>query len=131
MQSYKDAQGFRYNGQKLQVASSGGSINHYGWVKNPRFQQAKQRDFNKLWHSDDWVEKHVSEADAYDYNLIESLRSFEGQHPQVMADRIARCDWEFSFDVRKKRFNFKKRLLYLFEKWTGIRLFEYKNYKLI
>jgi len=131
MQSYKDAQGFRYNGQKLPVASSGASINHYGWVKNPRFQQAKQRDFNKLWHSDEWVEKNISEADAYDYKLIESLRRFEGQHPLVMAERIARCDWEFSFDVRKKRFNLKKRLLYIFEKWTGIRLFEYQNYKLI
>ena len=131
MQSYKDAQGFRYNGQKLQVASSGGSINHYGWVKNPRFQQAKQREFHKLWHTDDWMEKHVAEADEYDYGLIESLRKFEGSHPAVMAERISHCDWDFVFDVRKKRFTLKKRILYLIEKWSGIRLFEYKNYHLI
>lgn len=131
MESYKDAQGFRYKGKKPQVVLSGAGIHHYGWVKNPRFQQAKQRDFHKLWHSDEWLEKHVSQADEYDYMLIESLQKFEGRHPAVMEKRISNCDWDFHFDVRKKRFSFRKYLLYLVEKWTGIRLFEYRNYKLL
>lgn len=131
MQSYKDAQGFRFLGNKLKVLATGACIHHYGWVKNPKFQQAKQREFHKLWHTDEWMEKHVAEADEYDYGHIESLRKFEGSHPAVMSERIRLCDWDFVFDVRKKRFSLKKRMLYLFEKWTGIRLFEYRNYRLI
>ena len=41
IQSYKDAQGFRKNGGKLNVKSIDASIYHYGWVKHPKNQQAK------------------------------------------------------------------------------------------
>jgi glycosyltransferase involved in cell wall biosynthesis len=131
MQSYRDAQGFRFLGKKLQVKHSGAQINHYGWVKNPRFQQEKQKHFHKLWHEDEWLEKNVAQADDFDYSLIDSLRSFEGSHPAVMQERIRRCDWDFSFDVRKKKFSWKKMLLYYLEKWTGKRPFESRNYRLL
>ena len=129
MSSYKDAQGFRYNGRKLNVAQIPARIYHYGWVKNPHFQQEKQKSFQKLWHGDDWVEKNVSEADAYDYGIIESLELFEGTHPAVMQDRIQRLNWDFHFDTRRKKFGLKKWLLHWFENQTGVRLFEYKNYR--
>ncbi len=129
MSSYKDAQGFRYNGRKLNVVQIPARIYHYGWVKNPHFQQEKQKSFQKLWHGDDWVEKNVSEADAYDYGIIESLELFEGTHPAVMQDRIQRLNWDFHFDTRRKKFGLKKWLLHWFENQTGMRLFEYKNYR--
>ena len=129
MSSYKDAQGFRYNGRKLNVVQIPARIYHYGWVKNPHFQQEKQKSFQKLWHGDDWVEKNVSEADAYDYGIIESLELFEGTHPAVMQDRIQRLNWDFHFDTRRKKFGLKKWLLHWFESQTGVRLFEYKNYR--
>jgi glycosyltransferase involved in cell wall biosynthesis len=129
MSSYKDAQGFRYHGRKLNVAQISARIYHYGWVKNPHFQQEKQKSFQKLWHGDDWVEKNVSEADAYDYGIIESLELFEGTHPAVMQDRIQRLNWDFRFDTRRKKFGLKKWLLHWFENQTGVRLFEYKNYR--
>ena len=129
MSSYKDAQGFRYNGRKLNVVQIPARIYHYGWVKNPHFQQEKQKSFQKLWHGDDWVEKNVSEADAYDYGIIESLELFEGTHPAVMQDRIQRLNWDFHFDTRRKKFGLKKWLLHWFENQTGVRLFEYKNYR--
>ncbi len=128
MSSYKDAQGFRYNGRKLNVVQIPARIYHYGWVKNPHFQQEKQKSFQKLWHGDDWVEKNVSEADAYDYGIIESLELFKGTHPAVMQDRIQRLNWDFHFDTRRKKFGLKKWLLHWFENQTGVRLFEYKNY---
>lgn len=131
IRSYRDAQGFRKNDRKLNVKPIDAKIYHYGWVKDPRFQQAKQESFQKLWHDDEWVKAHVAEADDYDYSIIDSLDKFTGTHPEVMNERLKRMNWNFSWDLNKKRFRFKDWLLYRFEKLTGIRLFEYRNYTII
>jgi glycosyltransferase involved in cell wall biosynthesis len=131
IRSYRDAQGFRKNDRKLNVKPIDAQIYHYGWVKDPRFQQAKQESFQKLWHDDAWVKEHVAEADDYDYSIIDSLDKFTGTHPAVMDERLKRMNWNFSWDLSKKRFRFKDWLLYRFEKLTGIRLFEYRNYTVI
>jgi len=129
--SYKDAQGFRYQDRKLNVVQIPADIYHYGWVKNPHLQQEKQKSFHKLWHVDEWLEKNVSQANDYDYKQIESLELFTGTHPEVMKKRILRLNWDFFFDTRKKKFGLKKWILHRIEKLTGIRLFEYKNYKMV
>jgi len=49
----------------------------------------------------------------------------------VMKERLKRMDWQFHYDISKKKFNLTEWLLYRFEKLTGIRLFEYKNYEVI
>lgn len=126
--SYRDAQGFRKADQKLRVAAIPAYIHHYGWVKDPRSQQEKQRSFHKMWHDDDWVRTHVAEADTYDYSVITSLKLFEGTHPEVMKLRIARMNWNFTFDPSKRRMSIKERVLNWIEEQTGKRLFEYKNY---
>lgn len=131
IRSYKDAQGFRKNGEKLAVKPIDARIYHYGWVRDPRFQQAKQESFRKLWHSDEFVQQHVATANEYDYNTIDSLKRFEGTHPAIMKDRLARMNWDFTWDVSKKKFKFKDGLLYRIEQLTGIRLFEYRNYRKI
>lgn len=131
IRSYRDAQGFRKNGQKLKVKAIDAYIFHYGWVKDPRFQQAKQENFHKMWHDDSWVKENVAEANAYDYSMIDSLQKFTGTHPSVMEERLKRMNWNFSWDVSKKKFKLKDWLLYMIEKNTGVRLFEYKNYKVI
>ncbi len=131
IRSYKDAQGFRKNGQKLQVKAIDAQIYHYGWVRDPRFQQAKQESFNKLWHSDDYVEQHVATANEFDYKTIDSLTKFTGTHPAVMQQRLQRMSWDFTWDTSNKKFELKEGFLYWFEKITGKRLFEYKNYKVI
>ncbi len=131
IRSYRDAQGFRKNGEKLKVKQVDACIYHYGWVKDPRFQQAKQENFHKMWHDDAWVKNHVAEANAYDYSTIDSLKRFEGTHPAVMAERLKRMNWNFTWDVSQKKFKLKEWLLYTIEKRTGMRLFEYKNYTII
>lgn len=131
IRSYRDAQGFRKNNEKLQVKPVDAMIYHYGWVKDPRFQQAKQESFQKLWHDDAWVKANVAEANDYDYTIIDSLDRFTGTHPAVMDERLKRMNWTFNWDVKRKRFKLKDRLLYWFEKLTGVRLFEYKNYNVI
>lgn len=131
MASYKDAQGFRYQGRKIRAAPANAIMFHYGWVRSPFHQQEKQKSFHKLWHDDEWVAKNVSEASEFDYKQIDSLKKFEGTQPMVMQDRLLRMNWEFKFDLSQKRFSFKDRLLYWIERLTGYRPFEYKNYRLI
>ena len=129
--SYRDAQGFRKNGGKLKVKHIDAYVFHYGWVKDPRSQQAKQENFHKMWHDDEWVKNNVTQADAFDYNTVDSLEIFEGTHPQVMTERLKRMHWHFDFDRSKMNMKFKNKVLHFIEKTTGVRLFEYKNYKVI
>ena len=128
--SWKDAQGFRKNGKKLRVKLIDAYIYHYGWVKHPKHQQLKQRNFNKLWHSDDWVAEKIPDVESFDYSEIDALRKFEGTHPKVMQKRIENVNWEFSFDPTQRKLSFKTMLLQKIEKWTGWRIGEYKNYRL-
>jgi hypothetical protein len=56
---------------------------------------------------------------------------FKDTHPAVMQKRVAEKNWQADFDVRRKRFSVKDRLLYRIEKLTGKRLFDYQNYRII
>jgi hypothetical protein len=129
--SYKDAQGFRKNNEKLKVKKIDALVYHYGWVKPPEAQQAKQKTFHKLWHDDDWMKKNISQANEFDYSQIDSLASFTGTHPQVMQDRINKMNWKFSFDPTQKKTSLKLKLLMFIEKKFGWKAGEYKNYKII
>ncbi len=131
IRSHGDAQGFRINGNKLKVKLIPAYIFHYGWVKSPFKQKEKQKYFNKLWHDDNWMKKNIKEDDHYDYFQIDSLSEFKETHPEVMIERIKKADWDFSFNINQKKLDFLTKLLYLFEKITGKRLFEYKNYEII
>ena len=131
IQSYKDAQGFRKNNNKLQVKPIDAYIYHYGWVKPPKAQQAKQQTFHKLWHNDQWVKQRIAPIEEFDYSNIDSLKYFKGTHPKVMQKRINAINWEFAFDPTQKNISLKQRLLTFIEKTFGWRIGEYKNYKII
>jgi hypothetical protein len=131
IRSYRDAQGFRKHGEKLKVKEINAAVYHYGWVKPPEAQQAKQQSFNKLWHDDEWMKKNVPDVNEFDYSQIDSLVKFTDTHPQVMKDRINKMNWKFSFDPTKKRLTLKLKLLLFIEKNFGWKIGEYKNYKII
>ena len=86
--SYKDAQGFRKNNTKLNVKLIDAFVYHYGWVKPPEAQQAKQQTFNKLWHDDEWMKRNVPDVEVFDYSQTDSVAKFAGTHPAVMQERI-------------------------------------------
>jgi glycosyltransferase involved in cell wall biosynthesis len=131
IRSWRDAQGFRWQGEsKLRVVRSGGRIFHYGWVKHPEQQQAKQGSFHKLWHDDATVAARVGSAKAYTYDGTEPLRRYESTHPRVMRERIARSNWQFDTDPTKARWSIKEKLCHWIEKRTGWRIGEYKNYQI-
>lgn len=133
IRSYKDAQGFRINGRKLNVKQIEAYIYHYGWVRNPLFMQDKFRDFGQYWSDEQshnqWKQQQVVSKKEFDYSDIDSLTIFEGTHPDVMKERISHENWDFKYDIKKKNFkNFKHQFLYVLQQSFGIRPFEYRNY---
>ena len=129
--SYKDAQGFRKNNEKLNVKAIEAFVYHYGWVKPPEAQQAKQETFNKLWHTDEWMKKNIPQVGKFDYSTIDSVQHFKGTHPKVMQERINKMNWKFSFDPTQKKLSIKFKVLMFIEKKFGWRIGEYKNYRII
>jgi hypothetical protein len=130
IRSWLDAQGFRKEGKKLRVEPVDAFMYHYGWVKPPQVQQAKQQTFHRYWHPDKWIEKSVPKSDTFDYSGMDFLVPFTGSHPRVMNNRIAGQNWNFIPDPSRRRFSLKSWILQLIEKQTGWRAGEYRNYKI-
>jgi hypothetical protein len=129
--AYRDAQGFRIGKAKLPVAAINASIYHYGWVKSPEQMRKKQKESSVFWHDDTQMQKIISSPDYYDFSGFDSLEKFTDTHPTVMKERIIRKNWAIDLDISKKKFSLKNLILYYFEKWTGIRPFDFRNYKVI
>ncbi len=129
IKSYKDAQGFRKNNQKLRVKAIDACIYHYGWVKPPEVQKEKVKSSRSLYRSETENAKRFPSSDEFDYSDIDSLKHFKGKHPKLIQERIDRVNWEFDFDPSQKNFDRRTAFLQFIEKYTGWRIGEYKNYK--
>lgn len=130
--SYKDAQGFRIGeNKKLRVKAIDAWIYHYGYVKDPKTMLEKVKKFVSLWHDDDAVEHRFGDQEAYDFlSEIDALERFTGNHPRVMAQRIADKNWNFEYDASFNNMSFKKKAKALIERLTGTTI-GYKNYKVV
>ena len=131
IQSYKDAQGFRVGNKKLNVKPIDASVYHYGWVKSPEQMMKKSKNMGLLWNTDEEAQSFLQLPDYFDYSDFDSLAKFTDTHPSVMKNRVAAKNWDVELDITKKKLSGKKLLLYYFEKLTGIRLFDFKNYRII
>ncbi|WP_256010767.1 glycosyltransferase family 2 protein [Desertivirga xinjiangensis] len=131
--SYRDAQGFRWSGRKINVKLIDAYIYHYGWVKPPEGLKNKVRNFNKFYHDDDWINKHTPETYEFDYKNADRLVPFNLTHPDIMKKRIEAVNWKLDIDLDKleKKMSFRRRLLQKIEDLTGWRIGEYKNYKIV
>ena len=129
--AYRDAQGFRIGKTKLQVKPVEAYIYHYGWVKSPEQMKKKMKEVSRFWHDDDKHQEILGTPDYFDFSDFDSLEMFTGTHPEVMKKRVTAQNWKLEFDLSKKKFSFTDKLLYWFEKKTGIRLFDFRNYKII
>lgn len=129
IRSYKDAQGFRtIDNKKLYVKKIKAHIYHYGWVKPPKAQQAKQENFHKMWHDDSWLEKNIAKAEEFDYNNIDLLELYKDTHPKIYSERIKAANWNFVYQPEKVKTNLKYKFLYIVEKLTGWKIGENRNY---
>jgi len=128
--SYRDGQGFR-NGKnlKLRVKQVNASIYHYGWVRHPNKQLEKLSNFYGLWNGEKYMTPPVNDEEEFDFlKHADSVVEFKDQHPAIMQKKIAEKNWHLNFDVTRKKFSFKYKLVYKFEKLTGMRLFRFRNY---
>ena len=129
IRSYRDAQGFRKDGRKLKVVQIPADVYHYGWGRPPKSMQQKIAGVKQYYDGVNSVQKM---NDNFNYSKnYDSLAKFEGTHPAVMKQRISRMNWHMDADLKKINMKLKYKILYRFEKLTGIRLFEYRNYSLL
>lgn len=133
IRSFRDAQGFRKNGiKKINVAEIDAAVYHYGWVKHPDKMLAKMQGVARNWAIDAKKEAEILSSESFDYSTIDSLKRFEGTHPQVIQERINEKNWTFEHDISKKKYTkFRYKILMKIEEWTGYRIGEFRNFKII
>ncbi len=133
IRSYRDAQGFRREGRKIKAVPADAAIYHYGWVRHPLYMQRKVDAVSRFYSGISAEEAERKAIDQeFDYGgHYDALARFNGSHPRVMEERIKRLNWEAGVDITKKRMNLRYLMLYYFEKLTGIRPFEFRNYILL
>ncbi len=130
--SVGDAQSFRKPDQsKLHALLSKARIFHYGWVRTPEAMKEKTVFMDQLYHGKSEQGAEPASGTNYLYKRFWGLSEYRGTHPEVMDARIREKGWvwnlkesPFVFSAR----DIKKVVLDLFEKMTGYRPFEFKNY---
>lgn len=133
IRSYRDAQGFRKGDKKLNVVPVAAEIFHYGWVRHPEFMQQKIEAVKSFYNGiSEEKAKQLAHEKEFNYGAeYDALARFEGSHPEVMQERIARLNWKMEINLKKTNLKTKYKLLYKIEKLFGVRLFEYRNYKIM
>lgn len=131
IRSWNDAQGFRFsNATKLKGVFIDATMYHYGWVRPPKMMKDKVEGAKQYWSANS---KHVrtinQPSEEFNYEQgIDSLKYFEGSHPQVMQQRINNLNWHPELSIKKKKFKPRYFVLYWFERLTGYRPFENKHF---
>jgi glycosyltransferase involved in cell wall biosynthesis len=147
IKSYKSAQGFRKDGEEIQAAHANADIFHYGWVRPPHFMQSKRKALDTVHiGKEEAKERYNTAPDEFDYGPLDRLAVYNGTHPTVMQDWIAKMDWkdklEYSGepDPRRephKHEQTKNKILTAIEQrlerkfGTKIYLSSHRNYKLL
>jgi glycosyltransferase involved in cell wall biosynthesis len=133
VRSVRDAQSFRYPDQRrITVAPARARVFHYGWVRHPRFMQAKVREFWSHRKSLEEVEAEYGGREEFDYGPLGRLPRYRGTHPAVMAGRMEAMEWGDRLreedppgmvrTQRHKDERFKYRLLTGIKRLTGVDL---------
>jgi len=131
VRSWKSAQGFRRDAQKLHVVPAAARIFHYGWVRPPRHMTRKAHAFATLHAGADTANQRFRDLDAeFDFGQLHGRARFTGTHPAVMRSRIAAKDWEVRAGNNLQRHDtLRIRLLsFLENRILGFRLGEHRNY---
>lgn len=134
--SVGDAQSFRLpDGTKPRVALLDAAVYHYGWVRPPEVMKEKTFFMDTLYHGGKKADADATATgDNYRYKKIWGLQPFRGSHPRPMRERIAAKKWSWDLGRSPLEWEFgdaKKIALDLFERATGVRLFEYRSYRRI
>lgn len=135
IRSVGDAQGFRTgenNQEKIPSALSRARVFHYGWVRPPQIMKVKTGFMDTLYHSEASATLPAT-GKNYEYKKIIGLKPYKKSHPKVMKDRIQVAP-PFDWSQAPRVFELKdcwKLVSDGIESLTGIRLFEYRNYRIL
>ncbi len=101
--SIKDAQSFRKNdNQKLNVVEFTPYIYHYGWVRPLELMQSKKKAMDSMYHGTaKTASQYQLKPNEFDYGALGNIPIFEGTHPAVMKDFIAKLDWQHKLNYSK------------------------------
>lgn len=129
IRSWKDAQGFRYQGNtKISCQKVDASIYHYGWARKELVMKDKVMAMDKLYHA------HKNEQTPFKYERIWGLKPFTGLHPEVMKKWIKEHRNEIdimSLPLKSELKNVGLLFSDVVENFTGFRIGEYQNYYLV
>ena len=136
IRSYADSQGFRKysstdayeqgeKGKKLWVKKIDAPIYHYNGVRPYKIQKKKLHTFEFL-HNANLGEEVF---DHFDYQNVDRVEKFKGEHPAVMKEKVQQQDWEFEFDPAKSVWLKKDKMIQPIEDVLGFKFGEYKNYR--
>jgi hypothetical protein len=127
IQAFRDAQGFRKNGERLSVFPANARVFHYGYVRTPESLGTKSAEMSQWWGE-------APQTAPKDVQLVRhvGLGKYHGSHPQVMRGKLAEPN---PFDpnkcARKWDSNeFKNALTLIWEMFFPYRLGEYRNYEI-
>jgi len=129
IKSWGDAQGFRHNNNtKLNCVYTDASVYHYGWARAEQVMHKKTVAFTKLYHGES------KKTQEFKYTRVWGLRPFKGTHPKVMNSWVE--SHKNDIDILNLKMDLKVSDIRLmasdcFEYITGIRLGEYKNFKIL
>ncbi len=128
IQAFRDAQGFRRNGQRLQVLRANARVFHYGYVRTPASLEAKSSEMAQWWGS-----PPPTAGNPVQLHRHVGLRKFKESHPAVLAKRIALCP---QFDPQQHsrkwdRNEIKNALTLIWESVFPYRIGEYRNYDIV
>lgn len=127
IEAFRDAQGFRRSGQRLNVLPAQARVFHYGYVRTPDSLGTKSAEMAQWW-GDTLPEKPPAETLHRHFGL----RRFRATHPALMRERIAHTP---PFDptqcTRKWDWNeIKNAMTLVFESVVPVRLGEFRNYEI-
>ncbi len=128
---------------KLKAAIIPAYVYHYGWVRPPRLMQTKKKALHVIHVGEKQADINFEGRKAqFDYGPLGRAEKFNGTHPEVMKDWIAKLDWAEELNYSKneitpdrekfKHDKFKYRVLtFLEQKVFKRELGGFKNFILV
>jgi hypothetical protein len=128
---YRDAQGFRVGpaDRRVRARLAPAEMFHYGYLRSARALRSRGAVDRALYPG-----ARAAEGDPALLRWFPGIRPFRGTHPAVARDWVSAHAQDSDRRVARPRFEVGHLRLYvssLVERWTGARLFEFRNYDLV
>jgi hypothetical protein len=127
---YQGAQGFRVGPEhrRIRARLTGAEMFHYGWAR-PASALREKRELGRTMYP--WRD---ADASLPLLAWIPGIRPFRGAHPQVARDWTAARHHDPERAIAPRRFRLRHLRYYIsgaIERLTGIRVFEFRNYRIV